>query len=151
MPILCAGAGYGVVKLQNSRRRRLKIQQEHLKNAQHKGINKHWKQNLCYVDLHVISYINNIKFSGSVDKMVCREWVHASYKRLVKLRLGPEPALHVTDRKGDKLRTVPLDHTEQLTVLESQARTTSSIQIHPSPSAYRSPLLDLGLPQNKGF
>lgn len=52
--------------------------------------------------------------------MVCREWVHASYKRLVKLRLGPEPALNVTDRKGDKLRTVPLDHTDQLTVLESQ-------------------------------
>lgn len=57
---------------------------------------------------------------GSVDKMVCREWVHASYKRLVKLRLGPEAALHVTDRKGDKLRTLPLDHTDQLTVLESQ-------------------------------
>lgn len=52
--------------------------------------------------------------------MVCREWVHASHKRLVKLRLGPEPALHVTDRKGDKLRTLPLDHTDQLTVLESQ-------------------------------
>lgn len=39
MPILCAGAGYGVVKLQNSRRRRLKIQQEHLKNAEQKGKN----------------------------------------------------------------------------------------------------------------
>lgn len=58
--------------------------------------------------------------SSTVDKMVCREWVHASHKRLVKLRLGPEPALNVTDRKGDKLRTVPLDHTDQLTVLESQ-------------------------------
>lgn len=52
--------------------------------------------------------------------MVCREWVHASHKRQVKLRLGPESALHVTDRKGDKLRTVPLEHTDQLTVLESQ-------------------------------
>ncbi|XP_047991381.1 dual oxidase isoform X1 [Leguminivora glycinivorella] len=93
VPILCAGAGYGVVKLQNSRRRKLKIQQEQIKNASQKG---------------------------SVDKMVCREWVHASHKRLVKLRLGPEPALHVTDRKGDKLRTVPLHHTDQLTVLESQ-------------------------------
>ncbi|VVC91212.1 unnamed protein product, partial [Leptidea sinapis] len=93
VPILCAGAGYGVVKLQNSRRRKLKLQQENLKNAQCKG---------------------------SVDKMVCREWVHASHKRLVKLRLGPEPALHVTDRKGDKLRTVPLEHTDQFTVIESQ-------------------------------
>lgn len=37
VPILCAGAGYGVVKLQNSRRRKLKIQQEHLKNTQYKG------------------------------------------------------------------------------------------------------------------
>ncbi|KAH9629502.1 hypothetical protein HF086_015832 [Spodoptera exigua] len=61
----------------------------------------------------------------SVDKMVCREWVHASHKRLVKLRLGPEPALHVTDRKGDKLRTLPLDHTDQLTVLESQESRTN--------------------------
>lgn len=58
--------------------------------------------------------------SGSVDKLVCREWVHASHKRIVKLRLGPEPALHVTDRKGDKLRTLPLDQTDQLTVIESQ-------------------------------
>lgn len=56
--------------------------------------------------------------------MVCREWVHASYKRIVKLRLGPEPALHVTDRKGDKLRTVPLDHTDQITVIESQVHKT---------------------------
>ncbi|XP_013145053.1 PREDICTED: dual oxidase [Papilio polytes] len=72
VPILCAGAGYGVVKLQNSRRRRLKIQQEHLKNTQYKG---------------------------SVDKMVCREWVHASYKRIVKLRLGPEPAIVNTYRR----------------------------------------------------
>ncbi|KRT82556.1 peroxidase, partial [Oryctes borbonicus] len=30
VPILCAGAGYGVVKLQNRRRRRLKIKQEEL-------------------------------------------------------------------------------------------------------------------------
>lgn len=52
--------------------------------------------------------------------MVCREWVHATYKRFVKLRLGPEPALHVTDRKGDKLRTLPLDHTDELSVIESQ-------------------------------
>ena len=52
--------------------------------------------------------------------MVCREWVHASHKRLVKLRLGPEPALYVTDRKGDKLRTLPLQNSDQLTVIESQ-------------------------------
>lgn len=39
IPILCAGAGYGVVKLQNSRRRKLKIKQEELKNSQYcKGI-----------------------------------------------------------------------------------------------------------------
>lgn len=74
------------------------------------------------VALDLSPLIVKISFIGSVDKMVCREWVHASHKRLVKLRLGPEPALHVTDRKGDKLRTVPLDHTEQLTVLESQVR-----------------------------
>lgn len=37
IPILCAGAGYGVVKLQNSKRRKLKIKQEELKNAHVKG------------------------------------------------------------------------------------------------------------------
>lgn len=92
VPILCAGAGYGVVKLQNSRRRKLKIKQEQLKNSQYKG---------------------------SVDKMVCREWLHATHKRFVKLRFGPEPALHVVDRKGDKLRTVPFDNIDTLTVEES--------------------------------
>lgn len=68
--------------------------------------------------------------------MVCREWVHASHKRLVKLRLGPEPALHVTDRKGDKLRTLPLDHTDQLTVLESQVKLYFILWILPYPTKF---------------
>lgn len=94
VPILCAGAGYGVVKLQNRRRRRLKILQEHLKN--------------------------NTDSKTSVDKMVVREWLHANHKRLVKVKFGPEAVLYTIDRKGEKLRTVSLKNLDSVTVEESQ-------------------------------
>ncbi|XP_077298120.1 dual oxidase [Arctopsyche grandis] len=93
IPIMCAGAGYGVVKLQNSRRRKLKIKQEELKNTQY-----------C---------------KASVDKMVVREWLHAHHKRLVKVRFGPEQALHMVDRKGDKLRTISFNNIDCINVEES--------------------------------
>ncbi|XP_026480513.1 LOW QUALITY PROTEIN: dual oxidase-like [Ctenocephalides felis] len=95
VPILCAAAGYGVIKLQNRRRRRLKIRQEALKSkAEGKG--------------------------GSVDKMIVREWLHANHKRLVKVRFGPEAALHTVDRKGEKLRTVSFKNVDSVTIEESQ-------------------------------
>lgn len=56
VPILCATAGYCVVKLQNRRRRRLKLKQETMRT-------KGGKQ--------------------TVDKMIAREWLHANHKRLV--------------------------------------------------------------------
>lgn len=93
VPILCAGAGYGVVKLQNSKRRKLKIKQEELKNAQY-----------C---------------KGSVDKMIVREWLHAHHKRLVKIRFGPEEAIHMVDRKGDKLRTISFNNVDCINIEES--------------------------------
>ncbi|PSN44387.1 Dual oxidase [Blattella germanica] len=94
VPIVCAGAGYGVVKLQNRRRRRLKMRQEELKTS---GGGK-----------------------TSVDKMAVREWLHANHRRLVKVKFGPEAAIHTVDRKGEKLRTVNFGTTEMLTVEESQ-------------------------------
>ncbi|XP_059617846.1 dual oxidase [Phlebotomus argentipes] len=95
VPILCAAAGYGVVKLQNSKRRKLKIRQETLRNkANHKG---------------------------SVDKMIAREWLHANHKRLVTVKFGPEAAIYTVDRKGEKLRTFNLKNVDLVTVEESQS------------------------------
>lgn len=97
---MCAGAGYGVVKLQNRRRRRLRMQQEELKN--------------------------NAGGKTSVDKMAVREWLHANHRRLVKVKFGPEAAIHTVDRKGEKLRTVNFRTSESLTVEESQVSTLTS-------------------------
>lgn len=94
VPILCAGAGYGLVKLQNRRRRRLKILQE--------AIQKRNDGRIC------------------VDKMVVREWLHANHRRLVKVKFGPEAALHIVDRKGEKLRTFDFSNVNTITIEESQ-------------------------------
>lgn len=97
VPILCAVAGYGVVKLQNSKRRKLKIRQAALKSP---------------------------KSKGSVDKMVAREWLHVNHKRLVTVKFGPETAIYTVDRKGEKLRTFNVAKTETLTVEMSQENYT---------------------------
>ena len=94
VPILCATAGYCVVKLQNSRRRRLKIKQETLR----------------------------VKGNGkqTFDKMLAREWLHANHKRLVTVKFGPETAIYTVDRKGEKLRTFSLKNVETMQVELSQ-------------------------------
>lgn len=56
----------------------------------------------------------------TVDKMTVREWLHSNHHRLVKVRFGPEEALHTIDRKGEKLRSVSFSTMENLTVEESQ-------------------------------
>ncbi|XP_063910993.1 dual oxidase isoform X1 [Zophobas morio] len=93
VPILCAGAGYGVVKLQNRRRRRLKIKQEELRNC--------------------------VEGKLPVDTMIVQEWLHANHKRLVKVKFGPEIAIHIIGRKGEKLRTVSFKNTDSIYVEES--------------------------------
>lgn len=103
IPILCAGAGYGVVKLQNRRRRRLKIVQESIKRRS--------GRTGC-----IIGNIGN----GRIDKMIVREWLHANHKRLVKVKFGPEAALHIVDRKGDNLRTFDFSGVNVVAVEESQ-------------------------------
>lgn len=100
VPIVCASAGYGVVKLQNSKRRKLKIKQDALKNPNSKG---------------------------SVDKMVAREWLHANHKRLVTVKFGPEPAIYTVDRKGVKLRTFSLKNIDVVTVEESSVCIKSNL------------------------
>lgn len=51
--------------------------------------------------------------------MVVREWLHSHHKRLVKIRFGPEQALHMVDRKGDKLRTISFNNIDCINVEES--------------------------------
>ncbi|XP_017784906.1 PREDICTED: dual oxidase isoform X2 [Nicrophorus vespilloides] len=98
VPILCAGAGYGVVKLQNRRRRRLKIRQEELRHTADGKL--------------------------PVDTMVVQEWLHANHKRLVKVKFGPEVAIHIVGRKGEKLRTVNFKTVDMVTIEESLEITT---------------------------
>jgi hypothetical protein len=61
-----------------------------------------------------------------VDKMAVREWLHANHRCLVKVKFGPEAAIHTVDRKGEKLRTVNFRTSEALTVEESQVSTLTS-------------------------
>jgi len=89
VPILCAGAAYGVVKLQNGRRRRLKMRQE----ENDKG--------------------------KSVDKMAVKEWLHQNHKRVVKLKFGPEQSVFTVDRKGEKLRKADFSGADSITVEET--------------------------------
>ncbi|KAL7042509.1 hypothetical protein ACKWTF_001170 [Chironomus riparius] len=93
VPILCALAGYCVVKLQNRRRRLLRVQQENIRS-------KGGKQ--------------------TFDKMMAREWLHANHKRLVTVKFGPESAIYTVDRKGEKLRTFNLRNTDTIQVELSQ-------------------------------
>lgn len=96
IPILCAGAGYSLVKLQNRKRRRLKVLQEALQ-----------KRNAADGKIYV-------------DKMIVREWLHANHRRMIKVKFGPEPALYVVDRKGEMLRTFSLKDVNTVNIEESQ-------------------------------
>jgi len=95
VPLICAGAGYGVVKLQNKRKRHLRMKQEEMKSGN--------------------------KSNGiTVEKMSVREWLHANHRRLVKVRFGPQAEMHTVDRKGEKLRSVNFAKCDTITVEESQ-------------------------------
>ena len=52
--------------------------------------------------------------------MIVREWLHANHRRLVKVKFGPEAALHIVDRKGEKLRTFDFCDVNTVTIEESQ-------------------------------
>ncbi|XP_075237286.1 dual oxidase isoform X2 [Lycorma delicatula] len=95
VPLICGGAGYGVIKLQNKKKRQLRMKQEELRSGNKAG-------------------------PTTVDKMAVREWLHANHRRIVKVRFGPETNLHTVDRKGEKLRSVSFKNGETITVEESQ-------------------------------
>lgn len=96
VPLLCAGAGYLVIKWQDERKLKFRRKQEALKSG--------------------------AKVGAAVDKMCVREWLHANHKRFVKLRFGPESILHTVNRKGEKLRSVNFSNYETITIEESQVR-----------------------------
>ncbi|XP_044015108.1 dual oxidase isoform X1 [Aphidius gifuensis] len=111
VPILCGGAGYGLVKLQNRRRRRLKIVQDAIKKRNNDGIHNNNNNNNGTIT-------NNGRIC--VDKMIVREWLHANHRRLVKIKFGPESALHIVDRKGENLRTFDFTNVNCIFIEESE-------------------------------
>ena len=91
IPLLVTCAAYGVVKLMNSRRRRMKQNREEMNNNGKKA-----------------------------DKMHVKEWLHQSAKRPVKVKFGPDKAFHLLNRKGGKLRSVNIEKIENLVVEVTQ-------------------------------
>ena len=93
--IVVSGVNYGVVKLQNLKRRKMK--------AHHEENNKR----------------------KPTDKMVVKEWLHLNHKQLVKVKFGPEDAFtafYTVNRKSDKLRKVNFKNIEMLTVESDSGR-----------------------------
>ena len=79
IPILACLMAYAVIKLMNSRRRRMKqIREENNNNGK------------------------------KADKMHVKEWLHQNAKRPVKVKFGPDESFYLLNRKGDKLRTIPV-------------------------------------------
>lgn len=54
-----------------------------------------------------------------LDTMVVEEWLHANHKRLVKIRFGPDVAINIIGRKGEKLRTADFKSVDSVHVEES--------------------------------
>lgn len=51
--------------------------------------------------------------------MMVQEWLNANHKRVVKVKFGPEVAIHIIGRKGEKLRTVNFKNTDSVYVEQS--------------------------------
>ena len=92
IPLALACSAYGVVKIMNSRRRKIKTK---------------WEEN------------NNGK---AMDKMYVKEWLHHNAKRNVKIKFGPDEAFHLMNRKGEKLRSVSVKGMENLVCEVTQDR-----------------------------
>ncbi|XP_043195793.1 dual oxidase-like [Amphibalanus amphitrite] len=92
VPLLTMGAAYGVVKLQNRKRRRYRMKQEENNNGR------------------------------STDKMFVTEWLHQNHRRNVKIKFGPDVAFHTVNRKGVKLRTARFNSVETVVVEVTEDR-----------------------------
>ncbi|XP_022235000.1 dual oxidase-like, partial [Limulus polyphemus] len=89
IPIICAGLGYAVIKIQNRRRRRCRTQ------------------------------IRD-KTENGYKKLYVKEWVNHNFKRLVKLKIGPDDTIYTINRKGEILRKVDFKNVRSLVVEISQ-------------------------------
>ena len=92
IPVALACSAYGVVKIMNSRRRRIKTKQEENNNGK------------------------------AMDKMYVKEWLHHNAKRNVKIKFGPDEAVHLMNRKGEKLRSISVKGIENLVCEVTQDR-----------------------------
>jgi len=92
IPVALACSAYGVVKIMNSKRRKIKTK---------------WEEN------------NNGK---AMDKMYVKEWLHHNAKRNAKIKFGPDEAFHLMNRKGEKLRSVSVKGIENLVCEVTQDR-----------------------------
>jgi dual oxidase len=54
------------------------------------------------------------------DKMHVKEWLHQHAKRPVKVKFGPDESFYLLNRKGDKLRTIPVKIIESMVVEVTQ-------------------------------
>jgi len=92
VPVALGCSAYGVVKIMNSKRRKIKTK---------------WEEN------------NNGK---AVDKMYVKEWLHHNAKRNAKIKFGPDEAFHLMNRKGEKQRSVSVKGIENLVCEVTQDR-----------------------------
>lgn len=91
IPLLAILSGYGVIKLMNSKRRKMKLIREENNNGGKKA-----------------------------DKMHVKEWLHQNARRPVKVKFGPDAAFYLLNRKGDKLRTIGVKQVESIVVEVTQ-------------------------------
>jgi len=92
IPIAIGAVAYGLVKIMNSRRRKIKTK---------------WEEN------------NNGK---AMDKIYVKEWLHHNAKRNTKIKFGPDEAFHLMNRKGVKLRSISIKGIENLVCEVTQDR-----------------------------
>jgi len=88
IPLLTILVAYCLVKYMNKRRRKMKIIREENNNGK------------------------------KADKMHVREWLHQNAKRAVKTKFGPDKSFYLLNRKGDKLRTIPISNINGPMVVE---------------------------------
>lgn len=60
----------------------------------------------------------NNNYGRKTDKMHVREWLHQNAKRAVKIKFGPDKFFYLLNRKGDKLRAVPISNVDGPMIIE---------------------------------
>ncbi|XP_022705418.1 dual oxidase-like isoform X3 [Varroa jacobsoni] len=104
IPIICGMVGYGVIKLQNKRRRDIKAKKDIVKNGK------------------------------AQDKLYVKEWLHQNHKRFVKVKIGPDESVYTVNRKGETLRKVSFSSVPQLIVQVTSDTTRKPMCLIRSPN-----------------